>query len=38
MTDDNQESTGQDSQGSQPPLPTINFATFIFHRPWFSWG
>ena len=30
MTDDNQENTGQDSPGSQPPLPTINFATFIF--------
>ena len=30
MTDDNQENTGQDSAGSQSPLPTINFATFIF--------
>ena len=30
MTDDNQENTGQDSPGSQTPLPTINFATFIF--------
>ena len=26
MTDDHQESTGSD----QPPLPTINFATFVF--------
>ena len=30
MTDDNQENTGKKSSGSQPPLPTINFATFIF--------
>ena len=30
MTDNNQENTDQESPGSQPPLPTINFATFIF--------
>lgn len=30
MTDDNQENTSQDSSKSHPPLPTINFATFIF--------
>ena len=30
MTDEKQETTGSDGPSSQPPLPAINFATFVF--------
>ena len=30
MTDEKQENSGKTSSDSQSPLPTINFATFIF--------